>query len=310
MPRRPLPRWAPVALVAALAAGLAAACDRPTSVALHLVPGGDGTPVGVPVRVSDRLFVIPGGGGNTGVFITGGGVLVVDPKYAASWPALEAAIRTLTDRPITYAAFTHSHSDHAEAAVRLPPAVRLVAHPNTLERMEYYSYLPRGPETDRRSIPVADRLRLFEGEDAVTFLHPGPAHTDGDLLVYFEAAHALQMGDIFPGLRFPIINHDGGGDGVQYPDTLEATLAALPGAERIITGHGPVLARSDLAGYTAFMQFTVDYVHREMGMFKDKAAVFRALRLPDRFRDYDRSRQFDTLDEIDRSLRPRWKRVF
>ena len=47
-----------------------------------------------------------------------------------------------------------------------------------------------------------------------------------------------------------------------------------------------------------------------MGMFRDKVAIFRATGCPTRFADYDRTRQFDTLDEIDRSLRPRWQRVF
>ncbi|MGE0812478.1 MAG: MBL fold metallo-hydrolase [Vicinamibacterales bacterium] len=309
--RVPLTPTAAAALaVAVLGLFVLPACRGEADVPLFLIAGGDGTPVGAPEPVADGLYLVRGGGGNTAVFVTPSAVVVVDPKYAASWPALAAAVRAITDRPITHAILTHSHSDHAEAVVDLPASVRIVAQGRTLDRLLHFSYLPRGPATEQRLTRVDERLVLFEGDDTVTLFHPGAAHTDGDLVVSFDRARVLHLGDLFPGPRFPIINIEGGGDGRHFPDALQATLGAFPAAERVITGHGAVLGRQDLADYAAFVRFSVDYVRAEMRMFKDKAAVFRALPLPDRFRDYDRTRQFDTLDEIDRSLRPRWQRIF
>ncbi|MEZ5289465.1 MAG: MBL fold metallo-hydrolase [Vicinamibacterales bacterium] len=312
MSRRVAPPSTAAALLVLAVVGLAGlpACRGEADVPLFLVAGGDGTPVGAPEPVADGLYLVRGGGGNTAVFVTPSAVVVVDPKYAAAWPALDAAVRTLTDRPITHAILTHSHSDHAEAVVELPASVRIVAATRTVDRLLHFSYLPRGPETEQRLTRVDDRLVLFDGDDAVTLFHPGAAHTDGDLVVSFDKARVLHLGDLFPGQRFPIINIEGGGDGRHFPDALQATLDAFPAAARVITGHGTVLGRQDLVDYAAFVRFSVEYVRAEMRMFKDKAAVFRALPLPDRFTDYDRTRQFDTLDEIDRSLRPRWQRLF
>jgi glyoxylase-like metal-dependent hydrolase (beta-lactamase superfamily II) len=304
-PRRP--RVAPFALVVAVATSLACQDQIP---ALDLVQGGDGTPVGAPIAVTDRLYVVPGGGGNTAVLVTTAGIVVVDPKYASSWPALERAIRTISDAPITHAIVTHSHSDHAEAVVKMPESVRIVAQANTLERMMYYRYLPRGSETNGRGVPFVDRLELVAGADRITLLSPGAAHTDGDALVYFHSARTLHTGDVFAGRVFPIINIDAGGDGRTYADALARTLDAFPEIQHVLPGHSAVTTRDAAAEYADFVRFAVDYVDREMGMFKDKNVIFRALALPARFGSYDMTRQFDTLDEIDRSLRPRWQRVF
>lgn len=278
--------------------------------ALHLVHAGDGTPVGTPQPLADRLWVVHGGGGATAVFLTAQGVVVVDPKFASSWPALEREIRALTDAPITHALVTHWHSDHAEAVVHLPPSVRIVAHRNTLRRMIFYRYLPEGIEATPRVLAYDSRLDLFDGDDAVTVMTAGPSHTDGDAVVYFHRAKVAHMGDVFPGKHFPIISLEGGGDGRRYPETVRATLSALPQAARIITGHGPVLAPADAVTFADLLELSRTHVATEMRMFRDKAAVFRALRLPARFSGYDTGRQFDTLDEFDRSLRPRWQRVF
>lgn len=311
--RRPVRlSWALAVVLVGAALSLALNQDagehRPPS--LDLVHAGDGTAVGTPERLADNLWVVHGGGGATAVFLTARGVIVVDPKFASSWAALERQIRTLTDAPITHAIVTHWHSDHAEAVVHLPSSVQIVAQRQTLRRMIFYRYLPDGFDTTPRAVTYDDRLELFAGDDAITVLTAGPSHTDGDAVVYFHAARTAHMGDVVPGKHFPIISLEGGGDGRRYPETVRATLAALPDAATVITGHGPVLRRPDVETFASLLELSRAHVATEMAMFRDKAAIFRALRLPARFSDYDTSRQFDTLDEFDRSLRPRWQRVF
>ena len=41
--------------------------------------GGGLGPIGMIQKVADRLYMIPGAGGNTAVFITDGGIVLVDP---------------------------------------------------------------------------------------------------------------------------------------------------------------------------------------------------------------------------------------
>src|SRR4029077_5635379 len=72
-------------------------------------------------KVKDNLYMITGStplprenfsGGNTAVFITDTGVVVVDTKLAGWGQVLLDRIRTVTDKPITTIINTHTHGDH------------------------------------------------------------------------------------------------------------------------------------------------------------------------------------------------------
>jgi cyclase len=303
---RPLIHFLAAVLLTALSLG----CGRP-SIPPPSLTDGDGTRVGTPQPLGPGLWMVPGGGGNSAVFETATGVVVVDPKFASSWNDLAAAIRTLTPKPVTHAIVTHFHDDHASAAIVLPPEVEIVAHEFTLREMRAWGYL----RADGNGPPVKTRghsgfLTLFSGADGITLLTPGPAHTGGDSFVVFHRARVMHAGDVFPDTMAPIVNIEGGGHGGRFAATLRTIVASVAGVDRVITGHGRVMAWTALAQYADFMTLLVDYVGREMGMGRDKVQVFRALQVPPAFAGYDLSRMFETLDEIDRSLRPRWQRIF
>lgn len=261
-------------------------------------------------RLDDGLFVIRGGGGATAVFVTHQGAVVVDPKFAASWPALEQAVHAITPLPITHVILTHFHNDHAESVALLPPSVKVVAQDHAIERLIFYRFLPDDALVTGRAVPYRDRLTLFDGAERITLFWPGPLHTGGDTIVSFDRARVLHMGDVFPGKVFPIVSIEGGGDGTRYAEGVRSVLEAFPDATRLITGHSTLMTRGDFAEFGELMGLAADYVRREMGMFRDKNAIFKALVLPAKFAAYDRTRQFNTLDEIDRSIRPRWQRAF
>src|SRR5919197_1060692 len=69
-------------------------------------------------RVKDNLYMITGSdptdrnmfsGGNTGVFITNNGVVVVDTKLAGWGQVLLERIKSVTDKPVTTIINTHTH---------------------------------------------------------------------------------------------------------------------------------------------------------------------------------------------------------
>src|SRR5512138_2554074 len=71
-------------------------------------------------KVKDNLFIVTGSspanrdlfsGGNTGVFVTDAGVVVVDTKLAGWGQVILDRIKTVTDKPVTTIINTHTHGD-------------------------------------------------------------------------------------------------------------------------------------------------------------------------------------------------------
>src|SRR5262249_15824512 len=87
-----------VVLVSLAVAGAAARQQRPR------IP-----PTGTIKNVRDNLYVIPGAGGNTTVFVTQGGVVLVDTKLPNNGEPILNQVRSVTDKPVTMIVNTHSH---------------------------------------------------------------------------------------------------------------------------------------------------------------------------------------------------------
>ena len=89
-------------------------------------------------RLEDNLFVLrgAGGGGNTAVFVTTTGVVVVDSKNPGWGQPILDEIKKLTSNPVTTLINTHSHGDHVSGNVAFPATVEIVTHETTRANME------------------------------------------------------------------------------------------------------------------------------------------------------------------------------
>src|SRR5881397_2118868 len=95
-------------------------------------------------KLKDNLYVITGSGvepqdafsgGNTAVFITDAGVVVVDTKLPGWGPTLLQRIKTVTPKPVTTIINTHTHSDHTGSNEFFGTEVTSVVHENTKANM-------------------------------------------------------------------------------------------------------------------------------------------------------------------------------
>src|SRR5262245_6626923 len=96
-------------------------------------------------KVKDTLYVITGGrgagegasiGGNTTIFITDSGVVLVDTKYPGYGKVILDQVKSVTAKPVTTIINTHTHADHTGSNSEFPRTVEFVAHENTRKNME------------------------------------------------------------------------------------------------------------------------------------------------------------------------------
>jgi cyclase len=250
-------------------------------------------------KLRDNLFMVraaPGGGfsgGNTAVFITTNGVVVVDTKVPGWGQPLIDKIKELTDKPITTVINTHTHYDHAGGNPEFPTTVDVVTHENTARLMKEHNPVSglQGTQPNAfansggRGLPkqtFKDRLTVGSGNDRVELHYFGRAHTSGDTFVVFPVARVLHTGDAFPNKGNPIMDANNGGSGIEYADTI-AKVAALPNIDTVITGHSnTTMTIADVKEYADYIREFVDGVRaaKKAGRTVDDAINWK---VPERF---------------------------
>jgi len=238
-------------------------------------------------QLQDNLFVLrgEGGGGNTAVFITTDGVVVVDTKNPGWGQPILEQIKALTSNPVTTLINTHSHGDHVSGNVAFASTVEFVAHETTkanMEAMRPYTGRTEPPvnvfaDTNGRGLPTrtfTDRMSLGSGADQIDLYYFGRAHTGGDAWVVFPSLRTLHAGDAFLGKRVPFLDAENGGSGVAIPDTLQMAHDTIRNVDTIITGHSTQATWAELNEWAAFNRDFLEMVRagRSAGRTVDEIA--------------------------------------
>ena len=248
-------------------------------------------------KLHDNLFVLRGGGGNTAVFVTATGVVVVDTKLPGWGAPLLAKIKELTPNPVTTIINTHTHFDHVSGNVEFPATVEVIAHENTVALMKEMRSVTGFPpqqgniftEHKGQGLPkrgFKDTLSLGKGADQVDLHYFGRGHTSGDAWVVFPSLRVVHAGDIFSGKNIPILDANNGGSGVEIGETLAKAAAELKNIESIITGHSTQMTMADLREYAEFNRefFAAVRDARKAGRSVDEIAA--SWTIPAKFKGY------------------------
>jgi glyoxylase-like metal-dependent hydrolase (beta-lactamase superfamily II) len=211
-------------------------------------------------KVKDNLYVItsstPGPeftGGNTGVFVTDTGVIVVDTKLSGYGPTILEKIKKVTDKPVTMIINTHTHGDHTGSNEAFPVTVDIVAHENTKANMAKMDAFKGDKAQFLPKRTYKDKMSVGSGKNRIDLYYFGPGHTNGDTWVVYRALRVLQTGDMFAWRDAPTIDRNNGGSGIEYPKTLGKAIAVIKDVDTVIPGHSPVTTPKDLQEYQRFM---------------------------------------------------------
>jgi glyoxylase-like metal-dependent hydrolase (beta-lactamase superfamily II) len=251
-------------------------------------------------KLKDNLYVFKGGGGNTAVFITANGVVVVDTKNPGWGKPILDKIKTITDKPVTTIINTHTHGDHVSGNVEFPATVEVIVQENTAKYMQennpVYSLQTGEPgpsifqANGGRGLPkrtFKDKMTVGRGADQIDLYYFGRAHTGGDAYVVFPSLRVMHVGDTFPNRDLPIMDRNNGGSGVEYADTL-AKAAALPDLDTLINGHNATTTTpADMKMYASFIREFVTAVQSAKKNGKTLDDVVNAWKTPAAYTGYN-----------------------
>lgn len=211
-----------------------------------------------PLGVGLYAYISDNDASSNSVFLVGRtAILVVDTGFDdAEGEKVLTAIRAVSPLPVRYIINTHYHRDHQAANGIVGPASEIVSTLFTRERTIEMMKRPT-PSVHFRAATIAIQSEgdIYLDDQQVHLEFPGPAHTMGDLVVYFPAQRVVATGDLFLNRSAPAMDR---GSVLNWIRALEKMLSTA--AQTFVPGHFEVGSRADLQRFHDYMADLRDQV--------------------------------------------------
>ena len=188
------------------------------------------------------------------------GILVVDTGLnSVEGQKLLADIRSVSPLPVQFIVNTHYHPDHQGGNGVVGPDAIVISSPFTRERtQQLIARIAANPTTGNPSASapafrlatetIGDRLTIYIDDDPVEIIAPGPAHTMGDIYVFFPKQRTVAAGDVLMSNSSPAMDQ---GSAANWIRTLDVMIA-LP-ADHYVPGHFELGTRETIIRFRDYM---------------------------------------------------------
>lgn len=216
---------------------------------------------------------------NSTFLVSEQGILVVDTGLNADeGRKLLEEIRKISPAAVRWIVNTHYHPDHRGG--------NSVVGPNAIIISTAFTRSQTAKPAQENSVNQTvgpQGLVLYVGGHEVRIYYPGPAHTRGDLIVYFADEHALATGDLFLTNSCPAMDD---GDMENWITALDHMLV-LP-VEHVVPGHFELATKNELQKFRNYLADLRDQVARmyRQGMPLERIQSSLALDAYKNFRQY------------------------
>lgn len=243
------------------------------------------TPTFVPLRRGVGFFTARGG--TMGWLVNKDAVAAIDAQFPETAARFLAELPGRAGRRVDLLINTHHHGDHtAGNKVFQPETNRIVAHENVpalqRQRAEQAGTLDAQVYADTL---FGDTWRTDLGDETVSARYYGPAHTKGDIVVTFEKANVVHLGDLMFNRVYPVIDRPGGASIQAWIRTLGAIAVDYPADALYLFGHGGprygvVGTRADLLILRDYLQTLLDHVRRQIAAGTTRDTLLKLDQLP------------------------------
>jgi cyclase len=275
-------------LATSAAAAAAGIIGRPLFANAWQGQGPPPQPVFTPIRRNVGYFSMRGG--TIGYLVNPGAVVVVDSQFPAEATACLTGLNERSSgRGVDFLINTHHHGDHTGGNISFKGAAKkVVAHAKAAEHMRN----PPGqqPPATEQLFPDTTFTETWSadvGDEKVSAKHYGRAHTSGDIVITFERANVVHMGDLMFNQRHPVVDRGAGAIMRNWMTILDSTIKDHANDTVYIFGHanaslgpgGVVGSASDLTRFRDYLGAVLAFVEAQHKTGKSKEEIL-AMRDP------------------------------
>jgi cyclase len=252
--RRDLLRWTSLSLAAAWpSARLLGQAPAPPQ-------GPPSTPQTSFADVRRNVGIFNGQGGTIGTYVAKDAIIVVDTQFPnTAQICLDGLKAKAGGRTVDMVIDTHFHGDHTggNGVFKAAGAKAIVAHGKVPELMKSRANPNGPPPTLPDTVFDGGTFQRDLGDEVVSATFYGPAHTGGDIVVLFEKANVVHMGDLVFNRRQPFIDRPGGASIQGWITVLERVAKAHGDDTIFVFGHAG--EKFPVTGGKADLQYQRDY---------------------------------------------------
>ena len=230
--------------------------------------------------------IFNGQGGTIGWLVNGDGILVVDSQNAAAAQACIDGLGERSSQAIDLLVNTHHHGDHTGGNQTFQPVVgSIVAHENSATwQRRAAEEANTGAAQAYPDTTFTDEWRETIGDETIVAKYYGAGHTSGDVVVTFERANVVHMGDLMFNRLHPFIDRSSGARIMSWIETLEQVPGEHAADTIYVFGHGSPNGgvtgdRSDLTHLRDYFSAALELTRREAqaGRSKEEIAATESL---------------------------------
>lgn len=227
-----------------------------------------------------------GRGGTIGWLSNHDALVAVDTQFADTASAFLAGLPGREGRKLDAVIDTHHHWDHTAGNKTFQPAAKMIVAHENVPKLQARAF-----ERDANREPTfpdtlfAEAWRKDVGDEIVTAQYFGAAHTGGDIVVHFERANVIHVGDLVFNRLYPVTDRPGGCSVGGWIKVLDEVLRVYPSDAVYIFGHGKPQfgitgTRDNVETMREFLSALLVHVETARKQGKSKAEIVTLANLP------------------------------
>ena len=226
-------------------------------------------------------------GGTIAYYISKNNIAVVDAEFPEQSKHLIDALQKDPGKPFEILINTHHHGDHTAGNISFKGIVpHVAAHTNSLLNQQRVAKEKNTEEQQLYpDITYGDTWEYKKMKENIKIYYWGPAHTNGDSVIFFPHANIAHVGDLVFNRRWAFIDRSAGASIKNWIIVLDKIQAQFDNDTLFVFGHAfdPEKVtgnKADIKAMQDYLKNLLAFVNSQIKAGKTKDEIMKASSIP------------------------------